>query len=218
MPVRPDIRRSGAAVATTQAHEGVVQPPGRFASPAIAHRWFESPRPTVLTIWRNRPAGEGGKRKGAALRIALLSPLFEPTPPQRYGGIERIVGVLCQELVRRGHDVTLFASGDSVTPARLIPCSPRSLRVLPDVQDQLALHMVLLTRVSELADEFAVIHNHLGHISYPFARYWPVPNLTTLHGRLDIPEVSQVFSHYRDINAVSISNYQREPVEQLDLS
>jgi glycosyltransferase involved in cell wall biosynthesis len=156
--------------------------------------------------------------KGQRMRIALLSPLFEPVPPQRYGGIERIVGVLCKELVRRGHDVTLFASGDSVTPARLIRCAPRSLRVLPDVQDQLALHVVQLTRVSEMAGEFDVIHNHLGCISYPFARYWPTPNVTTLHGRLDLPELALVFSHYRDINMVSISNHQREPVAQLGLS
>ncbi|WP_083856654.1 glycosyltransferase family 4 protein [Nitrolancea hollandica] len=152
------------------------------------------------------------------MRIALLSPLFEPVPPQRYGGVERIVGVLCKELARRGNDVTLFASGDSLTPARLIPCAPRSLRLLPDVQDQLALHVVQLTRVSEMAGEFDVIHNHLGCPSYPFARHWPTPNVTTLHGRLDLPELGLVFSHYRDINMVSISNHQRKPVEHLGLS
>ena len=143
------------------------------------------------------------------MRIAQVAPLHEAVPPLRYGGTERVVSFLTEELVALGHTVTLFASGDSRTGARLIPACPQALRLDPSVRDPGAPHMLQLEQVRARAVEFDVIHFHLD--------YWPLslfsrqrtPFLTTLHGRLDLPETQPVFARFPDAALVSISDAQR---------
>ncbi len=142
------------------------------------------------------------------MRIAQIAPLAERVPPVLYGGTERVVSVLTEELVRRGHDVTLFASGDSQTSARLVPCAPRGLRLDPTVKDTVAPTLIELSEVYRRADEFDVIHNHVDYFAFPFARLSSTPTVTTTHGRLDLPEVRQVYGQFREQRLVSISNDQ----------
>ena len=146
------------------------------------------------------------------MRIAQVAPLIESVPPKHYGGTERIVSYLTEELVRAGHDVTLFASGDSVTQARLIPGCRGSLRLNKDCMDHLAHHVVMIDQVLERARDFDVIHFHTDYLHFPVSRYLPVPNITTLHGRLDIPDLVPVYHRFRDIPVISISNAQRQPL------
>ena len=149
------------------------------------------------------------------MRIAQVAPLIESVPPAGYGGTERVVSYLTEELVRQGHDVTLFASGDSVTGARLIAAAPRALRLAGDViVDPIAHQIVELERVAALADEFDVIHWHLDYFHFPLSRRMGVPQLTTLHGRLDIADVQDLYSEFTDMPVVSISNDQRAPLPQ----
>jgi glycosyltransferase involved in cell wall biosynthesis len=147
-----------------------------------------------------------------AMRIAQLSPLYESVPPCGYGGTERVVSYLTEELVRLGHDVTLFASGDSLTNARLIPCCGRSLRLDETCNDPLPAHLLMLERVAEMASEFDVIHSHLDYLHLPLARRCRVPHLTTLHGRLDRPELTALYHEFSDMPLVSISDSQRQPL------
>src|SRR5205809_528754 len=123
------------------------------------------------------------------MRIAQVSPLFESVPPKCYGGTERVVSYLTEELVRHGHEVTLFASGDSHTAAQLVPCCPRALRLDPESGDALTHHLVQLDEVFDRAADFDVIHFHTGGLHFPLARYCPTPRVTTMHGRLDLPEI-----------------------------
>jgi glycosyltransferase involved in cell wall biosynthesis len=146
------------------------------------------------------------------MRIAQVSPLYESVPPQAYGGTERVVSHLTEELVAQGHDVTLFASGDSVTRARLIPCSDRSLRLDPACEDQLAHHVVMLERVARMAGEFDLIHYHIDYLHFPISRRLITRSITTLHGRLDIPDLVQVYQEFPAVPVVSISNAQRAPL------
>ncbi|HEY4257664.1 MAG TPA: glycosyltransferase family 4 protein [Candidatus Udaeobacter sp.] len=146
------------------------------------------------------------------MRIAQVSPLIESVPPKHYGGTERIVSYLTEELVSSGHEVTLFASGDSVTKARLIAPCRRSLRKNERCKDPVAREVLLLDHVVERASEFDVIHFHTGYLHFPISRYLPVPHLTTLHGRLDIPDLVPVFDRFRDEPLISISNAQRQPL------
>jgi glycosyltransferase involved in cell wall biosynthesis len=146
------------------------------------------------------------------MRIAQVAPLIESVPPKHYGGTERIVSYLTEELVRAGHDVTLFASGDSITRARLIPACRGSLRLNKHCVDHLAHHLVMMDQVLEHARNFDVIHFHTDYLHFPVARYVPVPHVTTLHGRLDIPDLVPVYDRFRDIPVVSISNAQRKPL------
>lgn len=146
------------------------------------------------------------------MRIAQVAPLFESVPPKHYGGTERIVSYLTEELVRAGHDVTLFASGDSVTQARLIAGSARSLRLDRRCIDHLAHHVVMLDRLFQRAREFDVIHFHLDYLHFPFVSRCSVPHITTLHGRLDIPDLAPLYEQFRDIPVISISDAQREPL------
>jgi glycosyltransferase involved in cell wall biosynthesis len=146
------------------------------------------------------------------MRIAQVSPLIESVPPKTYGGTERVVGYLTEELVRGNHDVTLFASGDSETGARLVPCSPHSLRLDPDCVDPHAWHVLLVERVFEHAGEFDLVHFHVDYLHFPLSRRFAVPQLTTLHGRLDAPELQPLYREYSDMPLVSISNAQREPL------
>jgi glycosyltransferase involved in cell wall biosynthesis len=150
------------------------------------------------------------------MRIAQVAPLTEAVPPKLYGGTERVVHWLTEELVALGHDVTLFASGDSQTSAKLDATWPKALRLDGAVRDPNALHMVMLERVRRKCDdeEFDFLHFHLDY--YPFSLFHrqPTPFLTTLHGRLDLPEHQPVFTTFSDIPVISISNAQRRPVPQ----
>ncbi len=143
------------------------------------------------------------------MRIAQIAPLYERVPPVAYGGTERIVSYLTEELVRRGHDVTLFASGDSATRARLVAGAPRALRTDADVLDPITHHVVQLRRVIERAGEFDLIHNHMDYLAFPIAAATRTPMVTTLHGRLDLPDLPPVFAAYPEINPISISLAQR---------
>jgi glycosyltransferase involved in cell wall biosynthesis len=148
------------------------------------------------------------------LRIAQVAPLYEPVPPRLYGGTERVVSYLTEELVAQGHEVTLFASGDSVTEARLVAGSPRALRLDRSCRDPLAHHVLLLERVLQSAAEFDVIHFHVDYLHFPISRRAGVPHVTTLHGRLDLPDLEAVYREFRDVPVVSISNAQRTPLPE----
>jgi glycosyltransferase involved in cell wall biosynthesis len=137
-------------------------------------------------------------------------------PPQLYGGTERVVSTLTEELVARGHDVTLFASGDSITSARLVPCAERSLRLNGGTRDHVAYTMMQLATVLERKDEFDIIHSHVDYFGFPFARLSRVPIVTTTHGRLDLPEITRVYRHFPDARLVSISEAQRAPAPELN--
>lgn len=153
---------------------------------------------------------------GKRVRIAQVAPLFESVPPQGYGGTERVVSYLTEELVRQGHQVTLFASGDSVTKARLCaPCS-RSLRLDRSCVEPNAYHTLMLEQVVQEAASFDIIHFHTDYQHYPLSRRIDTPIVHTHHGRLDIPELAPVFQEFRDIPVVSISNAQRNPVSWLN--
>ncbi|HXN22099.1 MAG TPA: glycosyltransferase family 4 protein [Candidatus Dormibacteraeota bacterium] len=146
------------------------------------------------------------------MKIAQVAPLYESVPPKLYGGTERVVSYLTEELVRMGHEVTLFASGDSQTAARLIPSCPRSLRLDTDCVDHLAHHFVMLGDVKENARRFDVIHFHIDYLHFPLSQALQIPSLTTLHGRLDIPELLPLYRKYREPRLVSISKAQRKPL------
>ena len=143
------------------------------------------------------------------MRIAMVAPLTEPVPPPLYGGTERVVSLLTEELVRRGHAVTLFASGDSQSAAELVPCSERGLRLDPDVTDYVAYAMTEVGQVYRRAAEFDLVHNHLDYMAFPSARLAPVPTVTTTHGRLDLPEVRRVYADFAEQRLVAISSDQR---------
>jgi glycosyltransferase involved in cell wall biosynthesis len=148
------------------------------------------------------------------MKIAQVAPLYESVPPALYGGTERVVSYLTEELVRQGHDITLFASGDSATKAKLVAACPRSLR-LNDVPDQLLPHIMMIDQVLERAAEFDIIHFHIDYLHYPATRRAGVCHLTTLHGRLDLPQLADLYKQFDDMPLVSISNAQREPVRDV---
>ena len=150
------------------------------------------------------------------MKIAQVAPLYESVPPQLYGGTERVVSYLTEELVRQGHDVTLFASGDSVTSAQLISTCRRALRLDPDCVDQIAHHLVLLEEVFRRAEDFDVLHFHVDYLHFPWSRRHPVRHLTTLHGRLDIPDLVPLYREYPEMPVVSISDSQRKPLPELN--
>ena len=145
------------------------------------------------------------------MRIAQVAPLTEAVPPQLYGGTERVVAFLTDELVRCGHDVTLFASGDSRTSAHLVASWPRALR-LDGACDGLSPHILMLEEVLRRASEFDVIHFHIAQFHFPSARRLAVPHVTTLHGRLDIAQFAPLYREFNDIPVVSISDAQRDPL------
>jgi glycosyltransferase involved in cell wall biosynthesis len=146
------------------------------------------------------------------MRIAQVAPLHESVPPALYGGTERVVSYLTEEFVKQGHEVTLFASGDSVTDARLIPASESALRLNEQVSDPLAHHFVLLEEVFARADDFDIIHFHIDYLHFPFSRRQNTPHVTTLHGRLDLPDLIPLHKTFSEIPLVSISNAQRLPL------
>jgi glycosyltransferase involved in cell wall biosynthesis len=150
------------------------------------------------------------------MRIAQVAPLIESVPPTGYGGTERVVSYLTEELVRQGHEVTLFASGDSRTSARLVPGSPRALRLDPEVVDPIAHEVLEIERVAQMADQFDVIHWHLDYFHFPLSRRMGVPYLTTLHGRLDLNDIQPLYAEFTDAPLVSISNDQRSPLPDVN--
>jgi glycosyltransferase involved in cell wall biosynthesis len=146
------------------------------------------------------------------MKIAQIAPLIESVPPRLYGGTERIVSYLTEELVIQGHDVTLFASADSRTSARLVPCADRALRLDPAVMDPLPHHLLMIEDVRQRADEFDVLHFHIDMLHMPLVRDLGVPALTTLHGRQDLPDLRPFYEVFDEAPLVSISNDQRRPL------
>ncbi|MCG5074635.1 glycosyltransferase family 4 protein [Paraburkholderia tagetis] len=148
------------------------------------------------------------------MRIAQIAPLHEAVPPKLYGGTERVVSYLTEALVEQGHDVTLFASGDSITSAKLEAFWPQALRLDPTIRDVMAPHMLLLEEVRRRADEFDVLHFHIDYYPFSLFQRQPVPFVTTMHGRLDLPELQPIFTAFNDVPVVSISDNQRIPLQQ----
>lgn len=144
------------------------------------------------------------------MRIAQVAPLWERVPPPAYGGIELVVGLLCNELVRRGHEVTLFASGDSISLAKLESVHPKALRLDSTVKEHGIYAMLQLSRVYERASEYDIIHSHVGCISLPYGSLVKTPTIHTLHG-IFTPDNEKLFMHAHRQPFVSISNAQREP-------
>ena len=145
------------------------------------------------------------------MRVAQIAPLAEAVPPKFYGGTERVVSWLTEELVALGHDVTLFASGDSETSAQLVPCVPQGLR-LAGIRDHVASHLVMLNNVRRRADQFDVIHFHIDLLQYPLFQDLAHKCVTTLHGRLDVPDFQPVYYAFPHMPLVSISDDQRRPM------
>lgn len=148
------------------------------------------------------------------MKIAQVSPLYESVPPKLYGGTERVVSTLTEELVNQGHEVTLFASGDSVTKARLIAPCKHALRLDPGCIDPYAHHTLLMEMVRQAQEEFDIIHYHIDYIHFPLSRTISVPNLTTLHGRLNISDLIPLYREFNDMPVVSISYAQRMAIPE----
>jgi len=149
------------------------------------------------------------------MRIAQIAPLFEAVPPKLYGGTERVVYALTEELVAMGHDVTLFASGDSITSAKLDAIWPRALRLDPTIKDWVSTYFRMLELVYRRAHEFDILHFHIDYFPSSLFSRQPTPFLTTIHGRLDLPEFGEVYRLFPDVPLVSISNNQRKPLPDL---
>ena len=147
------------------------------------------------------------------MRIAQVAPLYESVPPKLYGGTERVVSYLTEALVEAGHDVTLFASGDSETAARLVPCCTKSLRLNNhQVSDRLAHHFVMLEEVLERAAHFDIIHFHVDYMHFPLSKLSGLVQVSTLHGRLDSPDLVPLYRKYKNLPLISISLSQRKPL------
>ena len=146
-----------------------------------------------------------------------MAPLYESVPPKLYGGTERIVAYLTEELIQRGHEVTLFASGDSTAAAPIKALHDTALRLSGLVSWGSSLHLPMLSEVFDNAHRFDVIHCHLDYWSFPFARMVSTPTVTTLHGRLDIAELLDVYRYYSEAPVVSISDAQRKPLARTEL-
>jgi glycosyltransferase involved in cell wall biosynthesis len=150
------------------------------------------------------------------MRIAQVAPLYERVPPLYYGGTERIVSYLAEELIKQGHEVTLFASGDSLTKGRLIAPCKRSLRLDPDCEMPLVYHVLQLDQLYQNAASFDIIHFHIDYLHFPFARRLGKPHVTTLHGRLDLRDLVPLYEQFNDAPVVSISNSQRSPLPSIN--
>jgi glycosyltransferase involved in cell wall biosynthesis len=146
------------------------------------------------------------------MKIAQIAPLIESVPPRLYGGTERIVAYLTDELVRLGHDVTLFASGDSITLAKLVSCAPTALRLDPKIKDWIPYYMLMLDRVRECAEDFDILHFHIDQFHFPLFRPMAERALTTAHGRQDMPDLVPLYVGFNDMPLVAISNAQKKPV------
>jgi glycosyltransferase involved in cell wall biosynthesis len=146
------------------------------------------------------------------MRIAQIAPLMESVPPKLYGGTERIVSYLTEELVKLGHDVTLFASGDSVTSAKLVSCVPTALRLEPKVCDVIPYYMLMLDRVRQQSHHFDILHFHMDYLHFPLFRDISSRVLTTLHGRQDLPDNKPIYIGFDEMRLISISDSQRTPI------
>jgi glycosyltransferase involved in cell wall biosynthesis len=146
------------------------------------------------------------------MRIAQIAPLFESVPPRLYGGTERVVFWLTEELVRRGHAVTLFASADSVTSAELVPCASEALRLNASVKDPIPYYMLMLDKIRRRAGEFDILHFHIDQLHFPLFRDIAARTLTTLHGRQDLPDLPPLYYGFGEMPLVSISDSQRKPI------
>ncbi|WP_462321492.1 glycosyltransferase family 4 protein [Halochromatium sp.] len=146
------------------------------------------------------------------MKIAQVAPLHESVPPKTYGGTERVVHYLTEALVAQGHEVTLFASADSQTSAKLHAVVPEALRLGREHRDPLAWHMLEIADVARLAGKFDIVHFHTDYLHFPLWRHLQTPQLTTLHGRLDLPDLAPLFTEFRDMPVASISDHQREPL------
>ena len=146
------------------------------------------------------------------MKIAQIAPLVESVPPRLYGGTERIVSYLTEELVALGHDVTLFASADSVTAATLAPCVPKALRLDDSVRDPIPYYMLMLDRVRRMAEDFDILHFHIDQFHFPLFRSIAGRTVTTLHGRQDLPDLLPLYVGFDDMPLVSISDAQRVPI------
>jgi len=146
------------------------------------------------------------------MKIAQIAPLVESVPPRFYGGTERIVSYLTEELVRMGHDVTLFASGDSITSANLMSCATVALRLDHNVKDPIPYYMLMMDRVRESAEEFDILHFHIDQFHFPLFRPMAGRTVTTTHGRQDLPDLVPLYVGFNDMPLVSISNAQRRPI------
>ena len=158
--------------------------------------WAETPSATSLRLY-------------LIMKIAQIAPLAESCPPRTYGGTERMVSYLTEELVAQGHEVTLFASGDSVTAAELVPCTERALNLDPEVTHQLPYAVEMLDKVTRRADEFDAMHFHIDYIHFPMVRHFASRTLTTLHWRLDLYDLRSFYGEFPHIPLVSISDAQR---------
>src|SRR6187455_937682 len=143
---------------------------------------------------------------------------MESVPPRLYGGTERIVSYLTEELVGLGHEVTLFASGDSITAANFVPCVPQALRLDASVRDPIPYYMLMLDRVRRMADDFDVLHFHIDQFHFPLFRPIAGRTVTTLHGRQDLPDLLPLYLGFDDMPLVSISNDQRRPVPKANFA
>ncbi len=152
------------------------------------------------------------------MKIAQIAPLIESVPPRLYGGTERIVSYLTEELVALGHDVTLFASGDSITAAKLVPCVPQALRLDANVRDSIPYYMLMLDRVRQRAADFDILHFHIDQFHFPLFRPIAGRTVTTLHGRQDLPDLLALYVGFDDMPLVSISNAQRAPVPKANFA
>jgi glycosyltransferase involved in cell wall biosynthesis len=146
------------------------------------------------------------------MKIAQVAPLIESVPPRLYGGTERIVSYLTEELVRTGHDVTLFASGDSITSANLVSCAPVALRLDENVKDPIPYYMLMLDRVRACAEDFDILHFHIDQFHFPLFRPMAARTVTTVHGRQDLPDLLPLYVGFQEMPLVSISNSQRGPI------
>ncbi len=187
-------------------------------------------RPSVVTVFREhisnskvcgrkerrsharRPLSSLNLRTHLEMKIAQIAPLMESVPPKLYGGTERIVSYLTEELVRQGHEVTLFASGDSRTSAELVACCDASLRLSPKGRDPVPCHVSMLEQVRRWAEAFDVLHFHVDVLHFPIIREFSRRTVTTLHGRLDLPDLARLYAMFDDIPLVSISDDQRRPM------
>lgn len=171
----------------------------------------------VRNIQVHRGVAPANNRKHK-MKIAQIAPLMESVPPLLYGGTERIVSYLTEELVNLGHDVTLFASGDSITAANLVPCVPTALRLDSRIRDTIPYYMLMLDRVRRLADDFDILHFHIDQFQFPLFRPIAGRTVTTLHGRQDLPDLLPLYVGFDDMPLVSISNDQRRPVPKANFA
>jgi glycosyltransferase involved in cell wall biosynthesis len=146
------------------------------------------------------------------MKIAQIAPLMESIPPRLYGGSERVVSFLTEELVAQGHDVTLFASAQSMTAATLVPCCPQPLRLNPSVKDIIPYYMLMLDKVRSMASQFDILHFHIDQFHFPIFRELALRTVTTLHGRQDLPDLPYLYRGFPEMPLVSISNAQRGPI------